>query len=78
MKEIPLPKFWFRPHDEIDQRIAEKFPYVCEMRRDVLDQHYEITLEYRAMSDAQLCSWRGPTFYFKDKSDAVMFKLKWG
>lgn len=78
MKPIELPKFWFRPPDEWDANIMKEFPHVVELTRANLGKHYDITQEIRGSNLKGRVTWRGPIFYFKDKEEAVMFKLKWG
>ena len=78
MNNVQLPEFWFRKPDQWDENIARDFPYVVELTRANLGKHYEITLEILESGNKENVAWRGPTFYFKNKDDAVMFKLKWG
>ena len=78
MKHPELPKFWFRDPDQWDENIMKEFPYAVELTRANLINHFDITQEIKASGNEKNVSWRGPIFYFKNKSDAVMFKLKWG
>lgn len=73
-----LPKFWFRKLDQIDKNIMQEFPYVCEIRRENYKHHNEIVDEILESELRDKCAWRASIFYFKNESDAVMFKLKYG
>ena len=77
MRKIELPKFWFRKPDQIDATIMENFPYACELSRENLGDHQAIIEELLQSCDKENVSWRGPTFYFKNESDAIMFRLRW-
>ena len=78
MSKVELPEFWFRDPDDWDAKIMREFPYVVELTRANLGKHYDITQEIRSSELKGKVAWRGPTFYFKNKDDAVMFKLRWG
>ena len=78
MNHTKLPDFWFRKPDEWDENIMRTFPYVVELRRANLGKHYEITLEILESGNKENVAWRGPTFYFKNDADAVLFKLRYG
>lgn len=60
-----------------DRSIMETYPFYCPLPI-IHHRDFDNVIEYyKAYSGQENFTWKGPKFFFKLETDAILFKLRW-